>query len=109
LQVAENRIPDRRFSTPFGDGVIRYAVMRRTLTVTFELTPYQNNQIKLLGRILWPDQSLSRDELCRRLLLDGCDGMIEHSASQHHEHLLEPACLPTVNAEAPARRRTLSQ
>lgn len=70
--------------------------LKRTLTVSFELTPYHYNQIKRLGGIRWPDQHLLRDELCRRLLLAGCDNMIagDLSSSPRQERLLEPACSP---------------
>jgi hypothetical protein len=42
-------------------------MQKRTVTVKFELTQYQRNQLKQLGRVLWPEQHLVCDELCRRL------------------------------------------
>jgi hypothetical protein len=81
--------------------------MKRTLTVTFELTQYQLNQIRRLGNQCWP-QNLGRDELCRRLLLDGCDALLirEHfSFDQEHPRLLEPACTPLGASAQPAAAR----
>jgi len=47
--------------------------------------------------MLWPEHNLLRDELCRRLLLDGCDSLMiaEHFGfDEEHPRLLEPACSP---------------
>ena len=45
-------------------------MQKRTVTIRFELTKYQANQLKALGRTLWPAINLPCDELCRRVLLD---------------------------------------
>ena len=69
--------------------------MKRTMTIKFELTQYQYHQIKALGRTLWADQSFSRDELCRRVLLVGADRML---ASSNGDRLLEGSCQPSQRA-----------
>lgn len=65
--------------------------MKRTATVKFELTVYQSNQLRALGRVLWPEQNLSRDEVCRRVLLDGVDRRMIRSDG---ERLLGTLCQP---------------
>jgi len=71
--------------------------MRYMPKVTFALTLHQYNQIRLLVRVLWPNQILDRNELCRRLVLDGADVMLAQlSADKVHENLLEPGCEPTA-------------
>jgi hypothetical protein len=49
-------------------------MQKRTVTIRFELTKYQVNQLRTLGRTLWPAINLPCDELCRRVLLDGVTG-----------------------------------
>jgi hypothetical protein len=65
---------------------------KRTLTIRFELTAYQNNQLRALGRTLWPGKTLSRDEVCRRLALDAADQRLVTGAD---DRLLEQACTPS--------------
>jgi hypothetical protein len=48
---------------------------KRTVTVTFEVTHHQCNQLRALGRTLWPDRVLDHNEVCRRVLLEGADLM----------------------------------
>ena len=67
--------------------------LKRTTTVTFEITHYQRNQLKALGHKLWPDRNLSYQEICRRVLLDGADRRMARSAG---ERLLEPGCEPAA-------------
>jgi hypothetical protein len=70
--------------------------MKYGQSIRFTLTHYQSNQIKLLGRLMWPGQVLARDELCRRILLDTADAMfIRIDAGKRHERLLEPGREPT--------------
>lgn len=71
----------------------RLASMKRTVTISFELTQYQRNQIKRLGSMLWPGQNLSHSELCRRILLDGVDGKLAGQLPPG-ERLLEAVCQP---------------
>jgi len=66
--------------------------LKRTTTVTFEITHYQRNQLKALGHKLWPDRNLSYQEICRRVLLDGADRML---ATNSHDRLLEACCTPS--------------
>jgi len=54
-------------------------MQKRTVTIRFELTKYQANQLKALGRALWPAINLPCDELCRRVLLDGANRRIVRS------------------------------
>jgi hypothetical protein len=71
--------------------------MKRTVTVTFELTRSQVNKIKLLGSLLWPSQNLPYPEICRRVLLDGADCRLV-SQLPPGERLLEAACKPSPKA-----------
>src|SRR6516165_896152 len=57
----------------------------------FELTKYQVNQLRTLGRTLWPAINLPCDELCRRVLLDGADRRMVRSDG---ERSLEVLCQP---------------
>jgi hypothetical protein len=66
-------------------------LQKRTATVKFELTMHQNNQLRALGRALWPDLNLDRNEVCRRVLLDGADRRMVRSDG---ERLLEALCQP---------------
>jgi len=66
---------------------------KRTLTINFQLTKHQVNQLKALGHKLWPDRNLSYQEICRRVLLDGADRRMARSAG---ERLLEPGCEPAA-------------
>jgi hypothetical protein len=63
---------------------------KRTVTVTFEVTRHQCNQLKALGRTLWPDRNLSYQEVCRRVLLEGADRM----RGSNGDRLLETVCQP---------------
>jgi hypothetical protein len=71
--------------------------MKRTVTVTFELTRSQVNKIKLLGSMLWPGQNLPYPEICRRVLLDGADRRLV-SQLPPGERLLEATCKPSSKA-----------
>ena len=62
------------------------------MTVMFELTKHQTNQIQALGHALWPDQHLHRDEICRRVLLDAADQRLRLS---YADRLLEEVCRPS--------------
>jgi len=64
---------------------------KRTATVMFELTKHQSNQIQALGHALWPEENLHRDDICRRVLLEGADRML---ATSDGERLLEALCQP---------------
>ena len=44
-------------------------------TITLELTAFQVEELKRLGGIQWPGEGLTLSEVCRRILLDGADGM----------------------------------
>jgi hypothetical protein len=66
-------------------------MQKRTVTIRFELTKYQVNQLNMLGRNLWPAINLPCDELCRRVLLDGADRRMVRSDG---ERLLEALCQP---------------
>jgi hypothetical protein len=68
-----------------------FSMQKRTVTIRFELTKYQVNQLKTLGRTLWPAINLPCDELCRRVLLDGADRRMVRSDD---ERLLEAGCQP---------------
>ena len=68
---------------------------KRTVTIRYELTKYQANQLRTLGRALWPGHNLHRDEICRRVLLEGADRMLATSRS---DRLLEACCLPKPKA-----------
>jgi hypothetical protein len=66
-------------------------MQKRTMTIHFELTKYQVNQLRALGRNLWPAVNLPFDELCRRVLLDGAD---RRRVRSDGERLLEALCQP---------------
>ena len=66
-------------------------MQKRTVTIRFELTKYQLNQLRTLSRTLWPAINLPCDELCRRVLLDGADRRMVRSDG---ERLLEAFCQP---------------
>jgi len=72
-------------------GTARYAaaMQKRTVTNRFELTKYQVNQLRALGRSLWPAINLPCAELCRRVLLDGVD---RRMVTSDGERLLEAGC-----------------
>ena len=84
------------FDEVYWDGRDRLAAMKRTVTVTFELTRSQTNKIKLLGSMLWPSQNLPYPEICRRVLLDGAD---QRLATSSGERLLEAMCQPQSKAQ----------
>jgi hypothetical protein len=55
-------------------------------------------ELKHLGQILWPEESLELAELCRRVLLDGADGMRNgewRNGEPQPRRLLELRDLPT--------------
>jgi hypothetical protein len=79
------------FDEVYWDGRDRLAAMKRTVTVTFELTRSQTNKIKLLGSMLWPSQNLPYPEVCRRVLLEGADRM----RGSKDDRLLEEVCQPS--------------
>jgi len=68
---------------------------KRTVSVHYELTRYQTNQIKALGRRLWPGINLDYNEICRRVLLDAAD---QRLALCYGERLLEACCQPSPKA-----------
>jgi hypothetical protein len=83
FQVIDNTIASGAiFDEVYWDGRDRLAAMKRTVTVTFELTRSQTNKIKLLGSMLWPSQNLPYPEICRRVLLDGADHLLATSAHE---------------------------
>jgi hypothetical protein len=69
-----------------------YGEHKRTVTVTFEVTHHQCNQLRALGRTLWPDRNLSYQEVCRRVLLEGADRM---RGTSNGDKLLEVVCQPS--------------
>ena len=78
-----------------------FSMQKRTVTIRFELTKYQVNQLRALGRSLWPAINLPCDELCRRMLLDGADRRMIRSDG---ERLLEAGCQPEARTGPSAIR-----
>jgi hypothetical protein len=66
-------------------------MQKRTVTIRFELTKYQANQLRALGPSLWPAINLPCDELCRRVRLDGAD---RRTVRNDGERLREEVCQP---------------
>jgi len=56
--------------------------------------------------MLWPQQHLSCDELCRRVLLNGADVLLLLEDVGDREHLLEEVCLPTGSSIVGSSRRS---
>ena len=94
INVTEEWEQVKRYSCPCAGLRPKLSAMglqKRTATVKFELTMHQNNQLRALGRALWPDLNLDRNEVCRRVLLDGADRRMVRSDG---ERLLEAFCQP---------------
>ena len=66
-------------------------------TIKIEMTSFQVAELAHLGEILWPGESLTMSEVCRRVLLDGADGMRAaewRQGGRDPRHLLAHADLP---------------
>lgn len=67
----------------------------KTTTISL-LTDFQVQELERLGLILWPGEGLELAELCRRVLLNGADGMRNggQESWKFGRQLLEPENFP---------------